>query len=401
MITEEEITLLDTPEIRQLIEANIERNPNSIALDKRLPHAGMIASQVKYLQRAAKKLRSYYNVRAIIPSLAFEQSSSEATAARKSWKGDTCIDLTCGLGVDAYYLSKGFDKVITIEQNPQLAAVARINFSRLGAENITVVNSTAEEFLHNYHTQSGRADMIYADPDRRSAEGRKLVRLEDCSPDITALLPMLRQITDKLAVKLSPLFDVAEIFRIFGNGTTADVVSLGGECKEVIAEWSANSATQTVKASVIGIGEAQYAYDCEPKQRTSSFTPPYRYIIIPDVALRKARITSAYFAERLPEAYVTPGDGYVFADSLSPSPLPDTTDFILGRVFEVVYMEKYDPKKLKIRLKEKSIKGIEIYTHNFPHSAPELARRLNVREGGGIKVAFTSIGTELWVIGLK
>ena len=100
-MTTEDILLLDTPLLRQLTEENIGRDPNAVALDKRIAHAGLVATQVKYLQRARRKLPSYYEARAILPPLAFEQSSSEAAATRKSWRGDVCIDLTCGLGVDS------------------------------------------------------------------------------------------------------------------------------------------------------------------------------------------------------------------------------------------------------------------------------------------------------------
>ena len=93
------------------------------------------------------------------------------------------LDLTCGLGVDALYLSKRFREVITLERDATLAAVAEENFRRLGATNIRVINSSAEAFLASTRDHF---DWIYADPDRRSAGGRKLVRLEDCSPDIVA-----------------------------------------------------------------------------------------------------------------------------------------------------------------------------------------------------------------------
>ena len=217
-MTTEDILLLDTPLLRQLTEENIGRDPNAVALDKRIAHAGLVATQVKYLQRARRKLPSYYEARAILPPLAFEQSSSEAAATRKSWRGDVCIDLTCGLGVDSFHLSRRFARVIAVERDAALARAAEINFRRLGADNITVVCTAAEEFLNKFAAADGRADLIYADPDRRSAAGRKLVLPEDCSPDILQLLPLLKQLSKRTAVKLSPLFDVAECFRLFGTG---------------------------------------------------------------------------------------------------------------------------------------------------------------------------------------
>ena len=117
-MTTEDILLLDTPLLRQLTEENIGRDPNAVALDKRIAHAGLVATQVKYLQRARRKLPSYYEARAILPPLAFEQSSSEAAATRTSWRGDVCIDLTCGLGVDSFHLSRRFARVIAVERTP-------------------------------------------------------------------------------------------------------------------------------------------------------------------------------------------------------------------------------------------------------------------------------------------
>lgn len=230
MMTPEQYRLLLTPEVRHTVEEQIGRDPAAIALDKRIPHAALVATQVKYLARARTKLPSYYEARCILPPLAFEQASSEACAARKSCSGNTVLDLTCGLGVDALYLSKRFREVITLERDATLAAVAEENFRRLGATNIRVINSSAEAFLASTRDHF---DWIYADPDRRSAGGRKLVRLEDCSPDIPKLLPELRRIAPNLCVKNSPLFDVGETFRLFGPCRT-EVVSLHDECKEVV-----------------------------------------------------------------------------------------------------------------------------------------------------------------------
>lgn len=398
MITTEEIGLLDSPEIREIIAANIARDPHAVALDKKLPHAALVATQIKYLQRARKKLPTYYEARTIIPSLAFEQASSEQTAAHRSWGGDLCIDLTCGLGVDSLHLSKSFERVITVERNEALAATARINFARMGVSNMEVIHDTAEHFLHDFHEAGGRADLIYADPDRRAEDGRKLVRIEECRPDINALMPMLRQCAPVMAVKMSPLFDVNEAFRLFGNDCTVEVVSLGGECKEVLIEIGGATHGAIVRASAIGRGTVEYPFvPSHPAVNSIQFQPPYRYIVIPDVALRKARITTEYAASHLPNSYATPGEGYIFTNEL---PLCDDQP-IIGKVFEVVAIDRFDPSVLKKKLRSSGIKSVELHTHDFPLSAPELAKKLGIREGGGAKMAFSRIASTLWVIELK
>ena len=108
MFSKEEIEILCSDEVRRAIEDNIDRKPTDIALDKRVPHASIVATQVKNLQKSRTKLPSYYAARAIVPTLAYEQSSSEECAERKELSGESVLDLTCGLGVDALALSKRF-----------------------------------------------------------------------------------------------------------------------------------------------------------------------------------------------------------------------------------------------------------------------------------------------------
>lgn len=394
-MTLEEIRLLDTPALREAVEANIDRDPTAVALDKRLPHAALVATQVKYLQRARRKLPTYFDARAIIPSLAFEQSSSEAAAACKEWTGNRCIDLTCGLGVDTLALSHRFAEVITVERDDAVAETARINFARMGASNITVVNDTAEAFLERFAAKGGTADLIYADPDRRSETGRKLVLLEECRPDIRQLLPLLRTLAPRIAVKLSPLFDVAEAFRIFGEGSRVRAISQHGECKELLVETGTAVTSPAIGATLLGKGEVWFPTDgATAATPHRPFAPPYRYLLMPDVALRKTRTTARYAAEQLPDAFAAPDDGYLFLDRL-----PDREP--LGRLFEIVSCERYDPARLKRSLRERGIRSAEFYLHRFPTGVPALARKLGLHEGGETRLAFTEVEGSLWVIELK
>ena len=108
-MTEQELDILPQDSSRELIERHIGVDPARAAL--RLgPHAALLSTQIKYLQRAKTKLPSYHRARCIIPPLAFEQASSEAAAEAKTYEGGLCIDLTCGLGVDSLMLSRRFPR---------------------------------------------------------------------------------------------------------------------------------------------------------------------------------------------------------------------------------------------------------------------------------------------------
>ena len=383
MFTAEEFSILCSEECYEAVKANIDRKPTDIALDRRIPHASIVATQVKNLQKCRTKLPSYYAVQAIVPTLAYEQSSSEECAERKELSGESVLDLTCGLGVDAYALSKRFRRVVTIERNESVAAVARENFRRLGAENIEVVCSSAEEYIASC---TDHFDWCFSDPDRRGERGEKLVRLEDCSPDVVALMPTLKRLADKICIKCSPLFDVDEAFRLFGD-CSVETVSLSGEAKEVNI-YIDGSAPQ-LKAVAIGIGEVSSSVEERNSAKWSaqpSDLSQYRYITLPDVALQHARMVAVAFEGKCD---VWSNNGVALAI--------DKPKGVLGRTFEVEAIYNIDSAFKRVIKDTKA----EIYRRDFPMANAEICKRYKCSEGGREKWCFTRIGETFIAIKMK
>ncbi len=384
MMTMSDLEVLLSEPVRRAVEDNLDRRPTDIALDGRIAHAARVATQVKYLQRAREKLPAMYSARCILPPLAFEQSSSEACAARKPLCGGRVLDLTCGLGVDAAALARRFAQVVAVERDATLAAVARENFSRLGIDNVAVVEDSAEHFVA---ACGERFDWIFVAPDRRSAEGRKLVRMEDCSPDIIALMPALRRLAPRVAVKCSPLFDCDEAFRLF-SPCTVEVVSLGGECKEV--DIYTGAECDTLRAVALGLGEESFSRDeLHCAVSGESFAGGlWRYMITPDVALQKSR---AALRSLSGIAEMWSRDGYAFCREL-----PGRA--VLGRIDRIVSIERYRPRELR---REYRGAGVEVLKRDCRLSVEAIRRAAGLREGGDVRLAFTTIGGETWVIRLE
>ena len=140
------------------------------------------------------------------------------------------LDLTGGLGVDSWALSKVAERVLSYERDAVLAEAARRNFKRLGAENIEVRCETVTP-----QTELPEADLIYADPARRNAAGRKVFLLEDCTPDILTLLPMLLEKAPAVLLKLSPMADLTMLAERLGTALREiHVVEYDGEVKELL-----------------------------------------------------------------------------------------------------------------------------------------------------------------------
>lgn len=381
-LTSEELALLLTESVQRAIAAARGRDPLEVALDRRIPHARLVATQVKYLARAERKLPTYAAAQCILPPLAFEQASSEACAAHKAIAGDAVLDLTCGLGVDTLFLSRRFRRVVTLERDPVLADVARENFRRLGVGNVEVVTAAAEEYLDR---EGLRFDWVYADPDRRAADGRRLLRIEECSPDVLALRPRIRAAAARLCLKNSPLFDVDEALRLFSDARV-EVVSLGDECKEVIV--CDDGSGPLVTATALGRGSFAARPDAEPPAAPARFAAErYRWLIVPDVALQKARLARLHLAGR---ADMWSENGFAFA--------AEEPHGVIGRVLSIERIEPYDPRRLKRELKGR---GAEVLKHDFPLPADELMRRLGLHAGGDLRLAFTKSGGDFWTIRLK
>lgn len=383
-MTREDFETLCRPEVQQALAEAAGRDPLEVALDARIPHARLVATQLKYRDRARHKLPTFAAAGALLPPRAFEQASGEAAAGCKSLAGDSVLDLTCGLGVDARALSGRFCRVVTLERDPVLADVAAWNFRRMGIGNIEVVCTAAEDFLQR---EGLRFDWIYADPDRRAADGRKQVCLSDCSPDIAALLPRLRTIAPKLCIKNSPLFDIDEAFRIFGD-CRVEVLSAGDECKEVLVY--ADGSAPTVVATAIGRGSfalPRAAADVPPALPERFDPERYRWLVLTDVALRKARLARHRLAGR---ADCWRDSGFGFAAERFDDPLV--------RLLPIDRIEPYDPRRLK-----RALKGCraQLLKRDFPLGQEELMRRLGLRAGDDLQLAFTKIGNDYWAIRLK
>lgn len=379
-MTQSELDILLREDVRQAIKENLERDPLRIALDGKLPYAREVATQVKYLQRAKRKLPRLYAACGIIPQRAFEQSSSEECASAKRIGGESLLDLTCGLGMDAAALAGRFKRVVALERDQVLASVTKENMRRMGIENVEVVNASAEEYLAQCEELF---DWIYVDPDRRTDKGERVFKLEDCSPNVLALMPHIKRTGEHLAIKNSPLFDVEEAFRLFPDGSV-EVVSLHDECKEVMIYLGGGEPT--LSATAVGKGRVEF----RRAELTAVATPEefakdeYRYLVIPDVSLQKARIVANALQG---VADVWSNNSFGFARELP--------EGVLGRVERVERIEIFDIKSLKRELKGK---GVDIVLRDFPMGVDELRKRTASRSGNEKRIALTRIAGKSYTI---
>ena len=146
-------------------------------------------------------------------------------------------DLTGGLGVDSWAFSLEASAVWYNEKDAVLRDAVRRNFAALGVSNVAFNGfdispdaSSWQEVLRDF-----APDVIYLDPARRDAAGRKVFLLEDCSPDVLTLLPSLLSLAPVVMVKVSPMADITMLRRRLADYLASiHVVGADSECKELL-----------------------------------------------------------------------------------------------------------------------------------------------------------------------
>lgn len=193
--------------------------------------------QIECRKKASKKL--YYTLQSpnfIFPTnLSAEQCTSDELAefhATLINEGETILDMTAGLGIDAFHLAQKAKHVTAIDLNEDVAQALSINAMALNIDNFTAVNADSVEYLKN---STEHFDIIFIDPARRGDGGKRLFALADCQPNVVELLDLIKQHCDKLIVKASPMLDATQVLRELPYCTDLYAIGTRQECKELVA----------------------------------------------------------------------------------------------------------------------------------------------------------------------
>ena len=332
-----------------------------------------------------RKLRDKVPEWYAVPSLRYplrlsgEQCSSATTARYKASlvRGERIADLTGGLGVDSWAFAQVYGEVLYNEMRPELADAAEANFRELGLTNVRVRNcelvpGSLAEVLNGF-----RPDVLFLDPARRAADGRKVFRLEDSQPDVLQLLPELLESCPDVLLKLSPMADIALVCRQLGCVKEVHVVAADGECKELLLllekDWSGPHSTTIVEdtavmeiPTLIPASEPESPADCfldgflfEPGKamlKAGAFGFPCRYGLA-----KLGQHTHLYTGAEIPAA-------------LKP----------FGKSFRILESAPLDKRGIK-SIGQKYSRA-DVTARNIPLTSDHLRKKLGVADGGSVHI---------------
>ncbi|MBR4516384.1 MAG: SAM-dependent methyltransferase [Bacteroidaceae bacterium] len=365
----------------------------------------MALQQIAGRQTARRKLPTWSAVEDLVypPHLNMEQCSSEQTARYKQQlverlltgehkvtatdqadgghKG-TFIDLTGGFGVDFYFMSQGFKERIYVEQNAELCALVKHNFALLNHPCAIHCLDTAT-FLS---TLEGQADVIYLDPARRNEHGGRTYGIEDCSPNVQELLPVLLKSARFIVIKLSPMLDWRKAVSDLKHVAEVHIVSVGNECKELLLVLNHE---QTERPLITCVND-ESTFRVVPSTDTNLVLTSHEvqegtssamnYLYEPNASIMKAgcfaEVEQQYAAVRQLSA-----NSHLFTSAVEIDDFP-------GRRFQILSISSMNKQELKSALQ--TIERANITVRNFPLTVEQLRKKLKLKDGGDIYLFATT-----------
>ncbi|MEP3389467.1 MAG: hypothetical protein ABJO02_14840 [Reichenbachiella sp.] len=379
------VDILSPTPVREFIQAHLNDDPLALALQaKKYPELPIreIATQIHTRKKAQSKLPEWFaNQKIIFPhGVSMEQCSSEETAKYKASlvEGKTVTDLTGGLGIDLYYLSQNFEEANYIERSGELQMLAQHNFKALGVNDITQFHGTAAEYLK---LEKEPADCYFIDPARRDDANQKVFQIEDCSPDLNFIIPLLLERKAEVLIKLSPLLDISQGLEVLPNVKEVHVVSVKNDCKELLFRIIPNyeGTVKRIAVNLINEKEECFEFSEEEGETIPSFSKPKEFLYEPNASIMKAggfnSISNAHGVNKLHR------NSHLYTSENLVQNFP-------GRSFKIVAQTVLSKKKLKPYLPDGKA---NITIRNYPISVKEIRKKTGIKEGGEIYLFATTL----------
>jgi hypothetical protein len=348
----------------------------------------ILADHIAGKQKAKLKFPSLFLNEAIVfpRGVNVEQSSSELTANFKTefvrslgkQRFSLGADLTGGFGVDTFFLSKNFSRFHYVEQDQYVFEIAKANLEKL-TENIMFHQKDAATFLS---ALTEKLDLVFIDPSRRDKANRKIVKLEECEPNILALQERVFEHTDRLLIKASPLYDIKKGISELRFVQSVIVLAVSNECRELLFYCEKNFSGEP-KIVAINLDKVvdEFSFTFQEEVESQIATAGVsEFLYEPNAAIRKAgafRLSGSRLG--LQKLHV---NTHLFTSDSASLSFP-------GRIFKVLALVK--PNASDIRRYFPNGQA-NVVSRNYPQSADELKKKVKLKDGGErYLIGFTGI----------
>ncbi|WP_439029441.1 THUMP-like domain-containing protein [Gordonia terrae] len=337
------------------------------------PHDAALIETVRCRRRAAAKLWAPDDL--LLDDAALQQATASAVAADRTaevaarFPGAVVHDVTCSIGAELRELVRSSDiaGVIGSDLDEVRLAMARHNVP--GA---TLLNADAL-------TPTSTADVVLADPARRSEAGR-VFRLDQLTPPLLEL--MTTYAGRVLIVKCAPGLDHMMLRNRFGFDGQVQITSLDGGVREACL-WSGPGVEPGRRATVLRThgGTVTRFEVTDGESDDVDAGDAGEWIVDPDGAIVRAGLVRHY-AHRFGLWQLDPQIAYLTGHSV-----PDG-----ARGFRVVEQTGVTEKALRKALAAHDCGPLEILVRGLDVDPDRLRKKLKLKGSRPMSVVLTRIG---------
>ncbi|RPA12927.1 class I SAM-dependent methyltransferase [Gordonia sp. OPL2] len=342
------------------------------------PHDGALVETILCRRRARTKLAAAQDM--LFTDDAMQQATASAVARHRAteigerFAGAVVHDLTCSIGAELVELSAspGVGGVIGSDIDAVRLSMARHNTS-LGDRIPTLLRADAL-------TPTSTADIVIADPARRSGAGR-VFRLDQLTP------PLLDVLTTwagrPLAVKCAPGLDYRVLRDRYGFSGQVQITSLDGSVREACL-WTERDGEPRRRATVLRTQPDSTVRSFEVTDDTDddvAVAEAGDWIVDPDGAVVRAGLVRQYAAAH-GLWQLDPQIAYLTGNSV---PLGE-------RGFRVLEVTGIADRELRRRLSARDCGTLEILVRGLDVDPDSLRKRLKPKGSRSLSLVLTRIG---------
>ena len=346
------------------------------------PHDAALIETVRDRRRAARKLRDADQW--LLTDDALQQATRSVVAAHRAaeiaqrFPGAVIHDVTCSIGGEVVELAsqEGVGGVIGSDLDHVRLSMAQHNQRVLGQLPTPTALLVADAL-----TPTSTADVVIADPARRSGAGR-IFRLDQLTPPLPDVL--MTYAGRVVIIKCAPGLDYRALRNRFGFTGEVQITSLDGGVREACL-WSGPGIVDRTRATVLrtggdgAVGGFEVSDD-EPDD-VDQHGPVGRWIVDPDGAVVRAGLVRQY-AARHGLWQLDPQIAYLTGEQV---PLGE-------RGFEVIEEVSTSEKALRKTLAAHDCGTLEILVRGLDVDPDALRKRLRLKGSRSLTLVLTRVG---------
>ena len=257
-----------------------------------------------------------------------------------SMTGVRVIDACCGIGADSFALVATGADVLGLDYDAVRVRIAGMNMAALGLKAAFRVADVRDGLPG--------ADVIFYDPARRDAAGRRIHHVEQYQPPLGLVNEWRHDHpTARIVVKLSPGVDLAQLVPYAGG---VEFISVASDLKEAVLWLGGDMGAGETRATLL-TPDGTFSLRRESALARVPVSEPRRWLLEPDASVLRAGLVGD-LALSLGGALLDETIAYITADAL--------VETVWARAWPVLDWMPFHVKRLRAYLRERRVGRVTV-----------------------------------------